>query len=159
MILSIQKYNWTCVAKCQKTKRHILRISTKSCYCFLLMIPNGQRTPENQCDNYKQLYFKKWVEHMNKHFIEKEIKIDNKLLLLFLISNWWSNYYVVSDSWDPMDHSLPGSSVHGIFPGKNTQVGWNFLFQGILPTQGSNPSLLHCRWILYWLSYQGSQIF
>ena len=22
-------------------------------------------------------------------------------------------------------------------------------------TQGLNPSLLHCRWILYWLSYQG----
>ena len=60
---------------------------------------------------------------MNKHFIEKEIKIDNKLLLLFLISSWWSSYYVVSDSCDPMDHSLPGSSVHGTLPGKNTQVG------------------------------------
>ena len=35
---------------------------------------------------------------MNKHCIEKEIKIDNQLLLLFLISNWWSSYYVVSDS-------------------------------------------------------------
>ena len=25
--------------------------------------------------------------------------------------------------------------------------------QGIFPTQGSNPGLLHCRWILYHLSY------
>ena len=25
---------------------------------------------------------------------------------------------------DPMDHSPPGSSVHGIFPSKNTGVGW-----------------------------------
>ena len=30
------------------------------------------------------------------------------------------------------------------------------LFQGIFPTQGSNPGLPHCRWILYQLSHQGS---
>ena len=41
-------------------------------------------------------------------------------------------------------------------PGKNTGVGCRALFQGIFPTQGSNPSLLHCRQILYQLSYQGS---
>ena len=59
---------------------------------------------------------------MNKHFIEKETKIDNKLFLLFLISSWWFSYYALSDSCDPMDCSLQGSSVHGIFPGKNTGV-------------------------------------
>ena len=41
-------------------------------------------------------------------------------------------------------------------PGKNTGVGSHFLLQGIFPTQGSNPGLLHCREILYCLSYQGS---
>ena len=56
---------------------------------------------------------------------------------------------------DPMDCSLPGSSVHGDSPGKNTVVGCHALFQGIFPTQGSNPGL-HCRRILYHLSYQGS---
>ena len=35
-----------------------------------------------------------------------------------------------------MDYSLPGSSVHGIFLGKNTGVGCHFLLQGILLTQG-----------------------
>ena len=30
------------------------------------------------------------------------------------------------------------------------------LLQGIFPTQGSNPGLPHCRWILYHLSQQGS---
>ena len=35
------------------------------------------------------------------------------------------------------------------FPGKNTGVGCHALLQGIFPTQGSNPRLLHCRWILY----------
>ena len=42
-----------------------------------------------------------------------------------------------------MDGSPPGFSVHGIFPGKNTEVGCHFLLQGIFPTQGSNPCLLH----------------
>ena len=30
-------------------------------------------------------------------------------------------------------------------PGKNTGVGCHFLLQGMFPTQGSNPGLLHCR--------------
>ena len=45
------------------------------------------------------------------------------------------------------------------FPGKNTGVGCHFLLQGIIPTQGSNLSLLcllDCRRILYLLNYQGS---
>ena len=41
-------------------------------------------------------------------------------------------------------------------PGKNIGVGCYFLFQGIFPTQGSNPGLLHCRQILHHLSQQGS---
>ena len=48
---------------------------------------------------------------------------------------------------DPMDYSLPGSSVHGIFPGKNMGVDCYFLLQGIVLTQGSNPSLLS---LLHW---------
>ena len=39
---------------------------------------------------------------------------------------------------DPMDCDLPGSSVHGDSPGKNTGVGCHALLQGIFPTQGSN---------------------
>ena len=57
---------------------------------------------------------------------------------------------------DPIDCSLPGSSVHGDSPGKNTGVGSLSLLQEIFPTQESNWSLLHCRWILYQLSYPGS---
>ena len=43
---------------------------------------------------------------------------------------------------DPMDCGLPGSSVHGDSPGKNTGVDCHALFQGIFPTKGSNPRLL-----------------
>jgi len=55
-----------------------------------------------------------------------------------------------------MDCSLPGSSVYGDSPGKNTGVGCHALLQEIFPTQGLNPGLLHYRRILYQLSYQGS---
>ena len=33
----------------------------------------------------------------------------------FVTSWWWFSHKVVSDSCDPVDCSLPGSSVHGIF--------------------------------------------
>ena len=36
-------------------------------------------------------------------------------------------------------------------------MGSHFLLQGIFPSQGSNPGLLHCRQILYCLSHQGSK--
>ena len=40
--------------------------------------------------------------------------------------------------------------------GQNTGVGSLSFLQGIFPTQGSNPGLPHCRWILYQLSHKGS---
>ena len=78
-----------------------------------------------------------------------------------------------------MDCNLPSSSVHGHSPGKNTGVGCHFLLhqglyspwnspgqntgvgshsllQGIFPTQGLDPGLPHCRWIIYHMSHQGS---
>ena len=57
---------------------------------------------------------------------------------------------------DPMDCSPPGSSAHGDSPGKYTGVGCHALLQGVFPTQGSNPGLLHCRWIFYYLRHQES---
>ena len=42
---------------------------------------------------------------------------------------------------------------------KNTGVGCHALLQGIFPTQELNLGLLHCRWILYCLSHQGSPLF
>ena len=51
-----------------------------------------------------------------------------------------------------------GSYVHGDSPGKNTGVGCHALLQGIFPTLGLNPSLLHCGWILYHLNHQGHGI-
>ena len=49
--------------------------------------------------------------------------------------------------------SLPAESQ--VKP-KNTRVGSQSLRQQMFPIQESSQSLLHCRWILYQLSYQGS---
>ena len=50
---------------------------------------------------------------------------------------------------DSLPAEPPGKS-------KNTGVGSLSLLQRIFPTQESNWGLLHCRWTLYQLSYQGS---
>ena len=41
-------------------------------------------------------------------------------------------------------------------PGKSTGMGFHTLLQGMVPTQESNPGLLHCRKILYQLGHQGN---
>ena len=65
-------------------------------------------------------------------------------------------------------HQATVSSVHGIptrllcpwdSPGKDTGVGCRSLLQGIFPTLGSNPGLLHCRQLLYHLSHREAQNF
>ena len=63
----------------------------------------------------------------------------------------------------PVDLTNPGSSALQVdslpakLPGKpnNTGVGSLSLLQGIFLTQELNRGLLHCRQILYQLSYQG----
>ena len=68
-------------------------------------------------------------------------------LYLLVIS---ASFLVVSDSLQP--HGLqPWNS-----PGKSTGVGCHTFWQGIFPTQRSNPGLPHCRQILYLLNHQGS---
>ena len=67
------------------------------------------------------------------------------------------------DSYSVMSDSL---RLHGLKPArllcaqnslcKNTGVGCHPLLQGIFPSQGLNPGLKHCKWILYHLIHQGS---
>ena len=89
-----------------------------------------------------------WLSKINQRYIGMGRKLQ-----------WLSVAQSCPTRWVPMDYSPPGSSIHGIFPGKNTGVGSHSLLQGILPTQGSNPGLLHCKQILYHLSHQGSPHF
>ena len=67
------------------------------------------------------------------------------------------NPSVASDSATPRTvvHQTPLST--GILQARILDsVAMHALLKGILPTQGLNPGLLHCRWILYQLSYLGS---
>ena len=52
---------------------------------------------------------------------------------------------------NPVDCSLPGSSVHGDYPGKNTRLGCHALLQVVFPTQASHIA----GGFFYWLSHQG----
>ena len=63
-----------------------------------------------------------------------------------------------SDSRSVLSDSLRPHGLHSSWntPGQNTGMDSCSLLQGIFLTQESNRGLLHCRWILYQLSYQGS---
>ena len=52
---------------------------------------------------------------------------------------------------DPMDYT-----VHGILQARILEWVSLSLLQGMFPTQGLNPGLLHCKRILYQLSHKGS---
>ena len=59
------------------------------------------------------------------------------------IMKWSESHSVVSDSLWPRILQASGA-------------GSLSLLQGIFPTEGLNPGLPHCRWILYWLSHKWS---
>ena len=61
---------------------------------------------------------------------------------------------VMSEFLQPHELYSPWNS-----PGQNTGVGSLFLLQGIFPTQGLNPGLLHCREMLYQLSHREAQAY
>ena len=66
------------------------------------------------------------------------------------------NSSVVSDSLGPQWTVAPRLLCPWNSLSENTGVGCYALLQGIFPTQGSNPGLLHYRQILYHLSHRGS---
>ena len=81
------------------------------------------------------------------------VQVLSKLLTLHLNDSFRTR---LEKKWKS-DSLLP----HGLYslwnsPGQNTGVGGLSLLQGILPTQGLNPGLPHCRQILYQLSHKGS---
>ena len=90
-------------------------------------------------------------------------KTNTEVLMLVVIhcgavcnSKMWKgkwSHSVLSDSATPwtVAYQAPPSMD---FPGKSTGAPGPFLPQGIIPTQGSNLGLLHCRQLLYHLSHK-----
>ena len=75
----------------------------------------------------------------------------------------WSFASSAIFTWVSESHSVVFNSLqlHGLYipwnsPGQDTGMGSLSLLQGIFPTQGLNPGLPHCRWILYHLSHMTS---
>ena len=73
---------------------------------------------------------------------------------------YWSGYFsspggLPNSGMEPRSPTLQADSSPSEPQGKpkNTGVGSLFLPQGMFPTQELNWDLLHCRWILYQLSY------
>jgi len=73
-------------------------------------------------------------------------KIKVKVLVAQLYLTLW-----------PMNCSSPGSSVHGILQARLLKRVAIPFFRGSFWPKLS-PSFLHCRWILYHLSHEGSPI-
>ena len=93
----------------------------------------------------------------NKEIKPVNLKVNQPWIFIQRTEAGWSSAVgLVTQSWlslcNPMDNSLPGSSIHEDSPGKNTGVGCHALLQGIFSTQGLNPGLPHCRWILHHMS-------
>ena len=82
-------------------------------------------------------------------FLPGEFK---KNLLKGLVREWVKVAQSCPTLCDPMDYTVPEILQARI----NTGVDNLSLFQGIFPTQGSNPGLPHCRWIISQLSHKGS---
>ena len=86
-------------------------------------------------------------------------KLEREKQILFINAYIWNlEKWYESESPSVMSDSLWS---HGLYspwnsPGHNTGMSSHSLPQGIFPTQGSNPGLLHCRRILYQLSHKGS---
>ena len=76
--------------------------------------------------------------------------LERKKVNRSVMSDSLRPYGLYIDPWTILRIPLRNS------PGQNTGVGTLSLLQGIVPTQGSNPGLLHCRQILYQRSHKGS---
>ena len=125
---------------------------------FVVMLPKAHLTSHTRMSGSWWVITPSWLSGLWRSFLYTSSVYSCHF---FLISS--ASVKLVSVSHSVVPDSL---RLHGLqptrflcpwdFPGKDTGVGCHFLLQGIFPTQGSNPGLLHCRQILYWVSYKGS---
>ena len=146
---------WDWVNSLQKGFSYLTRVLTLSSLCdfqtFFFFFSSRTHFLGKKL-SLKAQYIKKTKLFFNWHNAVYKFKF----VIFTLIYVCVLSHSVVSDSLWSHDGILPGSSVNEDSPGKKARVGCHALLQGIFPTQGSNPGLLHCRQILYHLSHQGS---
>ena len=125
-------------------QKHIAKLESKSKYWAVMMV-----FPFHP--NHLQLIAKK-NSHTKLNDSRSDLFHSSYKMLVCLVAQSCSTLC------NPVDCSLPDSSVHGDSPSMNTEVGCHAPLPRIFPTQGSNSGLLHCRQILYCLNHQGSPI-
>ena len=109
-----------------------LRLDAVSGHLYLLLLLPGELCSEHLCGFYPFFCF--LLKYCCYCSVAKSCPT--------LVTPWTRGSTRLLCAWDS--------------PGKSTGVGCHFLLQGIFLTQELNPGLLHCRQILYHLSYEGS---
>ena len=110
-------------------------------------LPEIIKTPHSKISFFKVWHIS-FISHANFHWLVMVFKI---FVAIYVFRR--KEYY--SESRSVLSHSL---LPHGLYSprnsqGQNTGVSRLSLLQGIFPTQGWNPGLLHRRQILYQLSH------
>ena len=94
-----------------------------------------------------------WRKHKMESRLPGEISITSDRQMTLPLWQKSESLSTVSDSLRPRGLYSPCNSLS-----KNTGVGSLSLLQGIFPTQGSDPGLPHCGWILYQLSHKNTGV-
>ena len=105
-------------------------------YSWQFQLTNQQVSHAQRCPfSFKVIWHKGWplVKEPPKGSKDHKIKLNNK------------GHGINPDNMQKQC----GVTLHWNSPGKSTGVGSHSLLQGIVPTQGSNPGLLHRRQLLY----------
>ena len=132
------------------------------------MLSSHLPTQPRESDEYRQLQPGLQVSELNQspdHRAAKQERKSRPLLFstffkngiisnIFCTGELWivSVFQLYLTFWDPIDCSLPGSSVHGILQARILEWVSTPFSKEAFPAQGSNPGLPHCRQILYHLS-------
>ena len=119
--------------------------------CLTLRDPIDGSPPGSPVPGILQAKTLEWVAiSFSKIIVYNYIKeIFPKAMGYLPISNSFKNCYLITLCWGIVDLKYCVSFSPWSSLGQNTRVGSLSLLQGIFPTQGWNPGLLHCRRILY----------
>ena len=145
---------------------HIICSWFKYTFCVIIDVIFSKVLQKSNYLNLSELAFQSYAKS------HRSLKYSSKQVSRFHFRLWKHHFLPLPNSSLRnnvcVSHSVVSDSLppHGLKPtrlfcpwnslGKNTGVGFHSLLQGIFPTQGSIPGLLHCRQIPYLLSHQGS---
>ena len=139
--------------------------------CPTLCDPRDHSPPGSPVPGILQARTLEWLAISFSNTWKWKVKVKSLSRVRLLETPWTAAYqappfmgFARQEYWSgvplPSPMSYESQAIFKIWVSPNycssTRVGSHFLLQGIFPTQGSNPGLLHCRQILYHMNHQGS---